>query len=202
MRKTIYSAPTEQMVFCLLRHCPKPRRTLCRVLETLDKFSGCAIRGIAFCPSNPDNKKGLIIVSIDFPVFLCYDVENERRCLPCRRYSFWKMIPLWETVFVWRCKAPPLRSSPSCWRFPFSPCWAMSFQQLCTAMPRSTALLNGYGKWKPDYTATHAFKPKKSLRRNDFFPRFWEGWYRYIWKPKIGFYMRRKLTFRHQKSVL
>lgn len=36
----------------------------------------------------PEGKKDLRIGSIDIPVFLCYDIENERRCLPCKRYSF------------------------------------------------------------------------------------------------------------------
>ena len=42
---------------------------------------------------------------------------------------------------------------------------------------------------------------KKSLRRNDFFSLFWKGWYRYIRKLKIMFYMRRKQFCRHQIGV-
>ena len=38
----------------------------------------------------------------------------------------------------------------------------------------------------PISDSIYAFRPKKSLRRNDFFSRFWEGWYRYIRKPKTG----------------
>ena len=47
MRKNLISAKVEMRVFCLLRLCPKPRRTQFCVLETLEISSGCAILQIA-----------------------------------------------------------------------------------------------------------------------------------------------------------
>lgn len=47
IRKTLISASVEMGVFCLLRLCPNPRRTLVRVLETLKNSSGYAILQIA-----------------------------------------------------------------------------------------------------------------------------------------------------------
>ena len=39
MRKTIHSASTEQMVFCLLRCCPKPRLTQSFRLRPCDSLN-------------------------------------------------------------------------------------------------------------------------------------------------------------------
>lgn len=47
MPKPPISASVEMGDFCLLRLCPNPRRTLVRVLETLENSSGYAILQIA-----------------------------------------------------------------------------------------------------------------------------------------------------------
>lgn len=70
-----------------------------------------------------------------------------------------------------------------CWRI--WTCWTIS-----CCFPAAQLLL----------LSTH-LDPKKLLCRNSFFPQFWEGWYRYIRKLKIGFYMRRKQFCRHQKDI-
>lgn len=46
-RKSLISPKMEMRDFCLLRRCPKPRRTQVCVLETLEDSSGCAILRIA-----------------------------------------------------------------------------------------------------------------------------------------------------------
>ena len=53
MRKALISPQVEMRAFCLLRRCPKPRRTLVRVLEMLENPSGYAILQIAKWASTP-----------------------------------------------------------------------------------------------------------------------------------------------------
>ena len=62
--KALISAKVEMRVFCLLRLCPNPRRTLVRVLETLENPSGYAILQIA------DRRLS--------PVLFCFDLLGER----------------------------------------------------------------------------------------------------------------------------
>ncbi len=64
MRKVLISPQVEMRTFCLLRHCPKPRRTLVRVLETLENPSGYAILQIA------DRRLS--------PVLFCFSLCGER----------------------------------------------------------------------------------------------------------------------------
>ena len=64
MRKVLISPQVEMRAFCLLRRCPKPRRTLVRVLETLENPSGYAILQIA------DRRLS--------PVLFCFSLCGER----------------------------------------------------------------------------------------------------------------------------
>lgn len=75
MRKPLISAKVEMRGFCLLRHCPNPRRTLVCVLETLENSSGYAIFQIADGQSTPVlfrfSLRGERIVSKN-PIHICF----------------------------------------------------------------------------------------------------------------------------------
>ena len=85
MRKTLISAKVEIRVFCLLRLCPNPRRTLVCVLKTLESSSGYAILQIAKWESAPIlfrfSRRGERIVSKN-PIYICLGNLQGAHILP------------------------------------------------------------------------------------------------------------------------
>ena len=84
-RKALISAKVEMRAFCLLRLCPNPRRTLVRVLETLENSSGYAILQIAKWESTPIffrfSLRGERIVTKN-PIYICLGSLQGAHILP------------------------------------------------------------------------------------------------------------------------
>ena len=83
--KTLISAKVEMRVFCLLRLCPKPRRTQFCLLETLEISSGCAMLQIAEWASTPVFFKfslsGERIIPKN-PIYICFGSLQRAHILP------------------------------------------------------------------------------------------------------------------------
>ena len=85
IRNPLISAKVEMRGFCLLRLCPNPRRTLVRVLETLENSSGYAILQIAKWESTPIffrfSLRGERIVTKN-PIYICLGSLQGAHILP------------------------------------------------------------------------------------------------------------------------
>ena len=106
MRKVLISPQVEMRAFCLLRRCPNPRRTLVRVLETLENPSGYAILQIAKWASTPVlfrfSRHGERIVSKN-PIYIAVEDDFEGP-------SPEEMEELSEIEKKWAEKYPPKKS--------------------------------------------------------------------------------------------